>query len=306
MTDVPSAGRTVPWGRLAARWNAFFFAEEPVYRAVYFRAALALWTIGFFVPRLPYLRELYSERGIHVPHPWMARLGGMPELPLWAVWLCVIALLFCLVAFAMGYHARKLHPLIFLLLCYLLGYDVSTVRGYGQLAFYQWLIAYCLPYDRLHDASGRVLSAPRWGLRLSMLLFTSVYLFSVLAKTHGGEGWFDGTTLYYTLHGRDYGSFLLSAWFPVSHGMARVLGWATLVSECFIGIGLWVPKARPWAVLACVGMHVVMALSLRVSILFHLLMLGHLPLFLSTRAWEQLWEKAQLPRAVSALRRIQP
>jgi hypothetical protein len=292
--------------RAAARYDAFFFTEEPVFAAVYFRTALALWTIGFFVPRLPHLRELYSERALHVPHPWMARFGGVPELPLAAVWLCVVVLLLCLVAFAVGYHARKLHPVIFVLLCYLLGYDVSTVRGYGQLAFYQWLVGYCLPYDRLRDPSGAVLRAPRWGLRLSMLLFTSVYLFSVLAKTHGGEGWFDGKTLFYTLRGQDYGSFLLSEWFPVSLGAARVLGWATLIGECFIGVGLWLRVVRPWAVLACIAMHVTMALSLRVSILFHLLMLGHLPLFLSPRAWERLWDNARASPAFSALRRIRP
>jgi len=292
--------------RATARWNAFFFTEEPVYPAIYFRTFLALWTLFFFVPRLPHLRELYTERAIHVAHPWATRFGVAPELPLWAVWLGVIGLLACLVAFAAGYKARQVHLAIVLLLCYLLGYDVSTVRGYGQLAFYQWLVGYCLPYDRLRDPGGPPLRAPRWGLRLAMLLFTSVYIFSVLAKTVGGEGWFDGRTLFYTLRGHDYGSFLVSAWFPISLGVARVLGWATLASECFIGLGLWHRATRPYAVVTCVGMHVLMALSMRVSILFHLLMLGHLPLFLSPRAWERLGDKARWPRAFSGLRRIPP
>jgi hypothetical protein len=304
-TAPPPRGQS--WrSRAAARYEDFFFTEEPVVMAVYFRSALALWTIGFFLPRLPHLRELYTDRAIHVPHPWVARWVTIPDLPLWAVWMIVITLLLSLVAFAVGYHARKLHPLIFLLLCYLFGYDVSTVRGYGQLAFYQWLVLYCLPYDQLRHSSGSVLRAPRWGARLAMLLFTSVYLFSVLAKTHGGEGWFDGKTLYYTLRGHDYGSFLLSDWFPVSLGVARVLGWATLAGECFVGLGLWLRWTRAWAVLVCVGMHGLMALSLRVSILFHLLMVGHLPLFLSARSWERLLDKARTTRAFSALRRVQP
>ena len=306
MSEATSAPRPSRFERAAARWNDFFFTDEPVYAAVYFRIFLALWTIGFFLPRLPHLRELYTESAIHVTHPWVARVGVVPELPLWAAWLCVLSLLLCLVAFAAGYHARRLHPLIVLLLCYLLGYDVSTVRGYGQLAFYQWLVAYCLPYDKLRDPSGAVWRAPRWGLRLAMLLFTSVYIFSVLAKTLGGEGWFDGKTLYYTLRGHDYGSFLLSAWFPVSLDVARVLGWATLAGECFIGLALWLRFTRPWAVLVCVWMHTMMALSMRVSILFHLLMLGHLPLFLSSRAWERLWDKLERPMAFSGLRRTPP
>jgi hypothetical protein len=306
MTDATPEKRASLAARAAVGWNDFFFTEAAVFPAVYFRIALALWTMGFFVPRLPYLRELYTEAAIHVPHPWWAYFGIRPELPLWTVGSGVVLLLLCLAAFAAGYHARRLHPLIVLLLCYLLGYDVSTVRGYGQLAFYQWLVAYCLPYDRLCDSSGVVLRAPRWGPRIVMLLFTNVYLFTVLAKTLGGEGWFDGKTLYYTLRGQDYGTFLLSAWFPVSLDVARVLGWATLASECFVGFGLWFRRTRPLAVLVCVGMHTLMALSLRVSILFHLLMLGHLPLFLSAGAWERLWERARRGRAISALLRSPP
>ena len=292
--------------RAAAAWNRFFFDEAPVAPAIYFRIFLALWTIGFFVPRLPHLRELYTERGIHVPHPWLARFGGLPALPLWLVGSSVIVLMLCLACFAAGYHARRLHPLIVLLLGYLLGFDVAMVRGYGQLAFYQWLVAYCLPYDRLRDSHGAALRAPRWGLRLAMLLFTSVYLFSVLAKTIGGEGWFDGKTLFYTLRGNDYGRFLLSAWFPVSLEVARVLGWMTLASECFVGMGLWNRRTRPWAMLLCAAMHTMMALSMRVSILFHLLMIGHLPLFFSAGTWERLSAWVRAAPALSGLRRNPP
>jgi hypothetical protein len=273
---------------LSARWTHFFFAEEAVYPAVYFRVFLALWTVAFFVPRLPHLRELYTEPATHVPHPWIARLGGFPDLPLFAIWMLVIALLAATIAFAAGFHARTLHPFIILLLAYLHAYDISTVRGYGQLGFYQWLIAYCLPYDRLRDAEGEVLHAPRWGVRLATLLYASVYLFSVCAKTIAGEGWFDGRTLYYTFHGQDYGSFLLSAWFPISREVAKMFGWCTLAAETFIGLGLWHRRSARLAMFTCVAMHTMMALTLRVSILFHLLMIGHLPLFFGTETWERL------------------
>jgi len=53
-------------------------------------------------------------------------------------------------------------------------------------------------------------------------------------------------------------------------------------------------------------MHGMMAMTMRVSILFHLLMLGHLPIFLSARAWERLWERARLTLPFSGLRRTRP
>jgi hypothetical protein len=140
----------------------------------------------------------------------------------------------------------------------------------------------------LRDGDGAVFEAPRWSLRIAMLLFSSVYLFSVLAKSIGGDGWFDGRTLYYTLRSHDYGTFLVSAWFPISLGTARVLGWATLAAETFIGIGLWHRRTIIFAMLTCVAMHTMMALTMRVSILFHLLMVGHLPLFFSPSTWARL------------------
>jgi len=290
------------WSRIVERYDAFFFDAVPVDAAVYFRVFLALWTICYFVPRLPHLRELYTETALHVPHPWLVAVGGLPALPLWGVWMAVLVFLSCVAAFGAGFHARKVQLPIILVLAYLLGYDVANVRGYGQLAFYQWLIVYCLPYDRLRTGDGSVIVAPRWGLRLVTLLFSSVYLFSVLAKTIGGEGWFDGRTLYYTLRGHDYGSFLVSAWVPVSLGAARVLGWATLASEVFIGIGLWHRRTAIGAMLLCVGMHGMMTLTMRVSILFHLLMVGHLPLFFAPSTWARLRAYVLAMRTVSAPR----
>jgi hypothetical protein len=287
---------------IVERYNAFFFEAVAVDAAVYFRVFLSLWTIGYFVPRLPHLRELYTESALHVPHPWLAVVGGLPTLPLWGVWAVVLLLLTCVAAFGSGFHARKVHVFILLLLAYLLGYDVANVRGYGQLAFYQWLIAYSLPYDRLRDDDGAVFVAPRWGVRLATLLFSSVYLFSVLAKTIGGEGWFDGRTLYYTLRGHDYGSFLLSAWFPISRDTARALGWATLATEVFVGIGLWHRRTAILAMMVGAGMHTMMALTMRVSILFHLLMVGHLPLFFAPTTWARMRAFALSTRIVSALR----
>lgn len=305
MSPMASAASKSVRQRMGARWNDFFFAGSPVYAAVYFRVFIALWTAGFFLPRLPHLRELYAEPAIQVPHPWLARFG-LPTLPLEITWAVIIALLVCLACFAAGYHARRLHPFIVLMLAYLLGCNLVRVHAYGELAFYQWVVAYCLPYDRLCDRDGAVVRSPRWGLRLATMLFSSVYLFGVLSKTFDGEGWFDGKTLFYTMRGHDYGSFLLSAWVPISLGIAKVLGWATLVNESFIGLGLWHGRTRRWAMLACIGMHLLMALSMRVSVLFHLLMVGHLPLFFADATWERIWHRGRRLSAFNGLRRSRP
>jgi hypothetical protein len=290
VTDAPARALgpapTSRTGWLRGACHRFFFTREPVYAAVYLRVFLGLWTLAFFLPRLPYLTELYGSRLLRHP-PASLRWLTPPVLPPGALWALVLLLMAALIAFACGVHARRLHLLILVLLAYLLVLDLSILVGYGGLAFCQWLLGYFVPYDRLRDDRGEVREQVRFGTRLVMLQFCSVYLFTVLAKTVGGAGWWDGSALYYSWRGHSYGQFLLSAWFPVSRDVAKWLGRVILASEGFIALGMWHRRTRFWAMLVCLGMHLGMLLSLRVSPLFHLLMLGHLPLFVPAATWSR-------------------
>lgn len=273
--------------KVGAWLEAFFFKPELVAAAVAWRVALSMWTLLFFLPRLPYLEELYTLLAVHTPHP-LLRLFGPPSLPLWGVWLLMLSTGCCLVLFAVGRWPRQMHLLLLPQLGYLFGFDLSLLRGYGELAFYQWLILWFLPYDGLRAAAGVVKQAPRWGLQLARLQFSSVYAFTLGAKLIGGAGWLDGKTLYYTLKGEDYGRFLLSSiWLPTL-GQAQVLGLLTLLGEAFVAVGLWFERTRRLALVTCVLLHLGMALMLRVSVLFPLLMWAHLLLFVSESEWRRL------------------
>ena len=57
------------------------------------------------------------------------------------------------------------------------------------------------------------------------------------------------------------------------------------VFELFVGIGIWFSRTRTAAMVVCILLHLAMALSLRISPLFHTLMLLHLALFLTDREW---------------------
>lgn len=269
---------------LRQRVETFFFAEESTRFAVRWRQALALWTVLFFLPRLPYLDELYTDLAVHTPHPLLERFFGVPLLPLWAVWAVMGSCLACLGLFMAGIQVRRMHVLILAHLCYLYGFDISILRGYGELAFYQWLILWFLPYDGVKSGQGEPSMAPRWGTQLARIQFTLVYVLTVPAKLLGGAGWLDGKTLYYTLKGQDYGQFLLSAWIPVNQQATMVMGWMVLMGELVVGVGLWFERTRKLAIVTCLLLHVGMALMLRVSFLFPLLMWAHLVLFMGWRS----------------------
>jgi len=258
-------------------WARFWFIAEPVWPIWFYRAGLCAWTAAFFLPRVPYLDELYGAWPVHQPAQPFAWLG-LPVLPLVVVQLMVGALLVLLGLFAVGggRHPRVVHAIILVLLGYLFGYDMGPLRGYGKLAAVQWGLLFFAPYDRRPDER-----APRWGKRLLMLQFTSVYVFTVFAKTIQGQGWTDGKTLYYSMLSPQYGQHLLSRWVTFDLTMVKVMAWLVLAGELFVGFGLWVGRTRKLAMLACVGLHLGMALTLRVSLLFHALMLLHLVLFVS-------------------------
>jgi hypothetical protein len=272
----------------------FWFAEEPVLPIWLFRAGLCAWTAAFFLPRLPYLEELYGPWPVHTPAEPLALIGPV-VLPLWAVTLLVGAVLVGLVLFAGGRWPRAVHLLLLPALGYLVAYDFTAVRGYGKLAVIQWGLLWFAAYQRpWHD------EAPVWGKRIIMLQFSSVYVFTVFAKTIDGAGWLDGTTLYWSMLSPTYGQHLLSDWLPITPTLAMLMSWAVLSGELVVGFGLWFRRTRGLAMLACVGLHLGMALTLRVSLLFHALMLLHLLLFVPADRWRVLLSRRQPSRARGA------
>ena len=95
-----------------------------------------------------------------------------------------------------------------------------------------------------------------------------------------GPAWRDGSALTRILGSPRYGQHFASNLLPPMQGAWPVLlAWSVIVLELFIALGLWHRRTRMAAALALVGLHVGMMLTMRVSWLFHGLMLAHLGLF---------------------------
>jgi len=246
-----------------------------------YRVLLALWTLAFFAARLPFVAEIYCRPVLRHPF-FLNRWIGDPIPPPWLVTAAVVVLLALLLCFAAGLGARRLHLPILVLIAGLYSLDLLMLRGYGILAGIQWVLLWFAPYDRPPRADAPHPTAPRWRTEILILQLASVYVITVLAKLAAGGDWFDGSAIYTSLNGERFGLFGLSA-----HGIgwpaAQVLGIATLGLELFIGLGLLFRRTRPWALGALILLHLGLALSLRISPLFHLLILAHLPLFLLGR-----------------------
>ena len=304
-------------------FHSWFLASGPVTGAVVYRVLLSVWTFGFLATRLPHAAEIYSRTVLRQPFVVLRWLGDPIPAP-WLVQMIMVALLVLLAAFAFApllaveqpgrpggpdrpdrpgqadrpgqlcrwlqRRARAMHLVILVLLSALFSFDTLMQRGYGSLAYLQWWFLWFMPYERLRDADGQIAQAPMWGLRMVQLQFCSVYVLTVLAKLVSGYGWLDGETLYYILQSERWGRFLLSSE-GISHGLAQVLSLATLAGEIFVGLFLWHRRSRVVAMLACVLLHLSMALTLRVSVQFPTLMLLHLVLFVEPTRWPRLWRR---------------
>ena len=228
-----------------------------------------MWTLLYLLPRWPYAFELYL-RPVLRQDPWLLAWALPPPAPL--VHACFAAATVSLVALILSYRVRVAHGMLLISFFAITCFDTIMPRGYGFLGLLQWALLWLTPHD---ERGERPLSV---GTRILMLQFSSVYIWTVLAKLFGGSGWWSGKVLLHTFHGDSFGNFLLST-LPVTPAMGFALAWTTLLVELFVGLGLWFERTWKLASALMLMMHLMMTLSLRVSPLFHLLMVIHLVLF---------------------------
>jgi hypothetical protein len=224
-----------------------------------FRRLLCAWTVVYLGARLPHVEELYCRP---VLREGLLPALAVPPPPSLLVTALFAAALLALVPLALGRRERLAWAVFFPAYLAIFVLDPMMPRGYGTLSVVQWGIL-GLP--------------PAVAATLLRLQWSSVYLFTVVAKLAAG-GWWDGTALWVSLRNDRYGDFLLSGG-GVSRGLALALSWGALALEVFAPIGAWWPRTRGAAAAACVALHLGILLTMRISPLFHALMVIHLPLF---------------------------
>lgn len=252
-----------------ARWQAFFWTAEPVLAIRRYRVLLGLWTLALIGERLPYLAELYA-----LP---VLRSGLVKTAPpIAAVYAAAVGLVVAVLGVVFGRWPRRCAALVLVCFAWLAAVEVRAPRAYVVLALVQWLLVQVTPAARTGEA-------PRWGTRLVMLQFSTMYGFAAAGKLLVAD-WRSGEAVVTALQSSIYGEFLVSAWLPLDEGpWPWAIAWGTIVGELFIAVGLWWSRTRSAAIVTLVGLHLGIALTLRVSWLFHALMLLHVVLFVRGR-----------------------
>ncbi|MCA9659615.1 MAG: HTTM domain-containing protein, partial [Myxococcales bacterium] len=254
------------------RWVRAFTAPSPAAPVDRFRRLLGAWTAVYVALRLPYVEELYGRDVLNdAPIRRWFDVGPPPPELLLAL---MIALIVAALVGPWCRRARAASLLVALLFGAVASFETSPPRAYAALALIQWFLLSCA-YGRAEADGGR---ATGWGARMLKLQYASVYLFAGLAKLCSPV-WWGGAAIVYVLRSPDYGGLIVSTDVEVPAALALLFAWATILGEVFIAVGLWSERTRRWAILGVVALHLSLLLTIRISLLFHALMLLHLALF---------------------------
>jgi hypothetical protein len=225
--------------------------------------------------------ELYGPRGII---PWSIvhdqAVQGMPRLS-WVVDAlashgvsadtCVrgvyLVYVGSLAGLLLGWHTRLSALVAWLTHLALMTSGNASIYGVDQFALIALFYCVCLPVGDALSADqtlGRVSGAPspgaRLGLRLLQLHMCVVYLSSGIEKA-SGEQWWNGEAIWRALLCPTSALFDFG-WLAWAPWLAVVLCWGTLAVELGYAFLIWPRRTRKLMLLATVGMHAGIALSM--------------------------------------------
>lgn len=127
-------------------------------------------------------------------------------------------------------------------------------------------------------------------VRLLQLQFSLVYLATTLFKLKGYD-WVDGTAVYYTSRLENFQRLVLPIVFDIPF-LIKMATWSALVIEFAMGTLVWVKELRLWVLLAGIGLHLLIEVSMSIGFFEWVMIAGYI-LFFEPKELYWLKEKLQ-------------
>jgi Vitamin K-dependent gamma-carboxylase len=256
-------------------WERFWFAPQPTSTLALVRIAFGLMALAWTASLGPDLAAFFGPHGlVPVPSAFSATSWGILQIasPMWLVGLVWALTLVASFGLIVGYRSRLCS---FVVLIGVLSFERRNPYVFNGgdglvrvLALYLLLSpsGAALSLDRLRSG-GSFWSYPQrapWGLRFMQLQISLIYL-SALWEKFQGDSWPGGTALSYALRLDDLSRFPLPGFMTDVPAVVAMLTWMTLAIEFSAGVLIWIPKLRPWVIVAGVTLHLMIAWSIRVG-----------------------------------------
>lgn len=286
-------------------WDRFFFAEASTVNAVAIRIAFGSVILGWALSLWPDLFTFFSDDGVLPEHPSLTGWAwGLLEVsssdPV--VLILWIAMVLAAIGLVLGIAPRLMCAVILIAIVSFLRRN-PYIDNSGDLLLRNWAFlflflpmgaAVTLPgWIRDRDAVWTFPERPVWPLRLVQMQLSLGYLFSAWEKVPG-DTWLDGTAVGYALRIGDLVRFRVPEAVIDNLILVNLLTYGTLALELALAILVWNRRLRPWLLVAGVGLHLGIHLTLEVGFFSWGMLVGYLA-FVPARALE---------RASSRVRRV--
>ena len=268
-----------------ADWNRFFYEPRDARPLGVFRIAYALLLLVNAAVLWPDLYVFLGAAGFIPPGlqhvaEGVPRFSPLEWLPHTDAVLTVVFAVYVLAAIALlaGFRARIAAAALFFTLVSFHHSDVLIFNSGDTVmrltAFYLVFVdsgaAYSLPAwlrARRRGSAALEIAAPRvapLGWRLIQLQTSCIYVFTWIDKMCGVT-WANGTATFYTARLEAYWRVRVPyvfEWLPLIHATT----WGTLAVELSLGTLIWFRNLRPWVLIAGIGLHLGIELTMRIHL----------------------------------------
>lgn len=273
-------------------WEQWWFAPRETSTLalirIYFGVLMFFWTLS----QIPTVGTFLGPHGIVPKAPEYGKTPGgwstwsvLSLFPSTAAAIVLIGLmLVASVSVAVGFKPRIGAALLFIGSVSLQRRDPYVYNAGDILlrimALYMTLspCGEALSLDRWRRHRDRFWEFPRksqWALRLMQLQVSFVYLDSVWAKVRG-QHWNDGTAVSIALRIGDLNRLPVPGFMTSSEIVANFLTYGALATEFAVGVLVWNKKARPYVLLAGVGLHLGIDWAIRVGFFSYAIIMFYL------------------------------
>jgi hypothetical protein len=189
-----------------------------------------------------------------------------------AMWMILIGYLIASIGQTIGFKTKISNIATFILLISLQNRNFMILNS-GDT------VLKCLCFLMMFSPVGEALSVDSWlrfkrtglkprmipvtTIRLMQIQFSLVYLATFWFKTYG-ELWVDGTATYYTSRLLSFQRVVIPGIFDHLWSI-KMMTWSALAIEFALGTLIWVKEFRYWVVLAGIGLHIGIELTMTIG-----------------------------------------